>query len=89
MVWEKGKQDFVSRLELRTLLRSKLLAPSLSPDCCCFLGPKYLLQVPPAWPQRPEEKEVRVTAAGPWAGRFQGGNGDGGVSLEECQQAGA
>lgn len=30
-----------------------------------------------------------MTAAGPWAGRCQGGNGGGRVSLEECQQAGA
>lgn len=65
MGWEKGEQDFVSRLKHRTLLGSKLSASSLSPGCCCFLGPKYLLQVPPAWTQKPEEGEVMVTAAEP------------------------
>lgn len=87
--WEKGKQAFVSWLELRTLLGRKLSAPSLSPGHCCFLGPKYLLQVPPAWPQRPGEGEIRMTAAGPWAGGRQGGDGGRGVSLEEGQRAGA
>ena len=76
-------------LELRTLLGSKLSASRFSPGHCCFLGPKHLLQVPPAWPQRPGEGEIRVTAAEPWAGGCQSGGGSGGVSLEEGQQAGA
>lgn len=76
-------------LELRTLLGSKLAAPHFSPDHCCFLGPKHLLQVPPTWPQRPGEGEIRVTAAGPWAGGCRGGGGSRGVSPEEGQQAGA
>lgn len=49
-----------------------------------FPGLEYLLQVPPAWPQRPREGETRVTAAGLWAGGRQCGGGSGGSGSEKA-----
>lgn len=49
-----------------------------------FSGLKYLLQVPPTWPQRPREGESRVTAAGLWAGGRQRGGGSGGSGSEKA-----
>lgn len=75
--WKKGKQPFVSPPELRTPLASKSSAPRLSPGLCCFLGPPVPPPGAPCLASEAWEGEIRVTAAGPWAGGRQGGVGDG------------